>query len=211
MGTTILKDRMPQNTDQPTKDRLSRSKSLELSPRGPTGPRTRRGKQRSRYNAIKHGIFSETVLKGCESTAQFRSLLRALQTDRRPEGALEELLVEKLASLFWRSRRFLRAECAEIAKASEPIEADKVEHYVSKLSVEELERILLMPQEGVVAQRQYTIDASLVLPQEVLDRLLRYEASIDRSLDRTLNQLERLQRMRLGHTVPPPVKVELSR
>ena len=104
----------------------------------------------------------------------------------------------------------LRAECAEIAKASERIEADKVEH-VSELSDKELDRIILMPQEGVVAQRQYTINASLVLPQEVLDRLLRYEASIDRSLDRTLNQLEHLQRMRLGHAVPPPVKVELSR
>jgi hypothetical protein len=31
------------------------------------------------------------------------------------------------------------------------------------------------------------------------DRLLRYEASLERSFDRTLGQLERLQRMRLGH------------
>jgi len=43
-----------------------------------------------------------------------------------------------------------------------------------------------------------------------LDRLLRYEASLERTFDRTLNQLERLQRMRLGQPVPPPVKVELS-
>ncbi len=31
-----------------------------------------------------------------------------------------------------------------------------------------------------------------------LDKLLRYEAALDRSFDRTLSQLERLQRMRLG-------------
>ncbi len=124
---------------------------------------------------------------------------------------MEELLVEKLAMLVWRHRRLLRAECAEIAKASEQIGADKVEHDVSKLSDKDLYRIMLMAQEGVVAQRQYTIDASLVLPQEVLDRVLRYEASLNRAFDRTLSQLERLQRMRLGQAVPPSVRVELSR
>ena len=35
-----------------------------------------------------------------------------------------------------------------------------------------------------------------------LDRLLRYEASLERAFDRTLNQLERLQRIRLGLPVP---------
>ena len=43
-----------------------------------------------------------------------------------------------------------------------------------------------------------------------LDRLLRYETSLDRLFDRTLSQLERLQRMRRGQPVPPPVKVEIS-
>ena len=43
-----------------------------------------------------------------------------------------------------------------------------------------------------------------------LDRLLRYEASLERSFDRTLTQLERLQRMRLGQLVPPPLKVDIS-
>jgi uncharacterized membrane protein YccC len=43
-----------------------------------------------------------------------------------------------------------------------------------------------------------------------LDRFLRYEASLERAFDRTLSQLERLQRMRLGQPVPPPLKVELS-
>ncbi|MFY9584304.1 MAG: hypothetical protein WAR21_07430 [Candidatus Acidiferrales bacterium] len=40
--------------------------------------------------------------------------------------------------------------------------------------------------------------------------LLRYETSLERQFDRILTQLERLQRMRLGQPVPPPVKVELS-
>jgi hypothetical protein len=43
-----------------------------------------------------------------------------------------------------------------------------------------------------------------------LDRLLRYEASLERSFDRTLKQLERAQRMRLGLAVPPSVDVNIS-
>src|SRR5713226_4867047 len=39
-----------------------------------------------------------------------------------------------------------------------------------------------------------------------LDRLLRYEASLERSFDRTLSLLEHLQRMRAGQPVLPEVK-----
>jgi hypothetical protein len=45
---------------------------------------------------------------------------------------------------------------------------------------------------------------------KVLDRFPRYEASIERSFDRTLTQLERIQRMRLGQPVAPPIKVDIS-
>jgi hypothetical protein len=43
-----------------------------------------------------------------------------------------------------------------------------------------------------------------------LDRSLRYEASLERSFDRTLSQLERLQRMRLGQPVTPRIDVSVS-
>jgi len=43
-----------------------------------------------------------------------------------------------------------------------------------------------------------------------LDRLVRYEASLERAFDRTLAQLERLQRMRLGQPVIPRVELGLN-
>ncbi len=43
-----------------------------------------------------------------------------------------------------------------------------------------------------------------------LDRLIRYEASLDRSFARTLDQLERLQRIRRGQPVPSTLKVEVN-
>ena len=51
---------------------------------------------------------------------------------------------------------------------------------------------------------------ALVPKQEVIDRLQRYEASLERSFDRTLSQLERLQRVRRGQPVLPALKVDVS-
>jgi hypothetical protein len=43
-----------------------------------------------------------------------------------------------------------------------------------------------------------------------LDRLLRYEGAIERQLYKALNQLERMQRLRAGDSVPPPLEVGLD-
>ena len=74
---------------------------------GATGPRTQRGKERSKRNALKHGIFSSTVLLKEEPRAEFNSMLRGLRNDFKPQGTLEEILVDKLASLLWRHRRLM--------------------------------------------------------------------------------------------------------
>ena len=91
-----------------------------------TGPRTPQGKQRSKYNALKHGIYSKAPLLKDESRARFQSLLHELLEYHRPEGSTEELLVEKIAILTWRHRRFLKAEIAEIAKGTEFLGADNL-------------------------------------------------------------------------------------
>jgi hypothetical protein len=46
---------------------------------------------------------------------------------------------------------------------------------------------------------------------DALDKILRYEAAIDRQLGRTFDRLERLQRRRQGEMIPPPVSVHLTR
>ncbi|MHC4509558.1 MAG: hypothetical protein ACYTAO_11460, partial [Planctomycetota bacterium] len=43
-----------------------------------------------------------------------------------------------------------------------------------------------------------------------LDRLLRYEGAIERQLYKALNQLERLQRLRAGDSVPAPIEVDVD-
>jgi len=47
--------------------------------------------------------------------------------------------------------------------------------------------------------------ASLVPPQEILERLLRYESHLSREIDRLLNRLERCKRLRLGLPLSPSI------
>lgn len=85
-----------------------------------TGPRTLEGKQVTRWNALKHGLLSREVViragEGKESAVAFRRLLAQLRAELRPEGVLEEMLVEKIAVCYWRLRRAVRAEMGEIRK-----------------------------------------------------------------------------------------------
>src|SRR5712691_8131528 len=89
------------------------------------GPRTQQGKQKSSRNATKHGVFSKVIVLDSESKAEYEELLAGLRETLKPEGALEELLVEKLATTVWRQRRLLLAESAEIRKNTEFVESDQ--------------------------------------------------------------------------------------
>jgi len=48
-------------------------------------------------------------------------------------------------------------------------------------------------------------------PADATDKLLRYEAHLDRQLYRAMDELERLQRRRQGENVPPPFNINLGR
>jgi hypothetical protein len=54
-------------------------------------------------------------------------------------------------------------------------------------------------------------DVEAIPRSEALDRLLRSDAAIERTLGRAMDRLERLQRRRTGEAVPPPVSIRLSR
>jgi hypothetical protein len=163
-----------------------------------TGPRTPRGKEGGKHNALKHGIFSKMVLLKGEPQSDFDSLLTGLRDDLRPDGMLEKILVEKLVSLIWRQRRLLMAEGAEIRKGTEFFHIiDFTDDYEAK-------------PERVAEKKKLNAIARNVPDSPQLDRLLRYEASLERAFDRTLSQLERLQRMRLGQAVPPPIQLSVT-
>jgi hypothetical protein len=78
------------------------------------GVRTPEGKAITRYNALKHGLLAReivvTVGDGAEDPAEFAALSQELKGQFQPQGALEEMLVEKVAVAYWRLRRAHRYE-----------------------------------------------------------------------------------------------------
>ena len=70
-----------------------------------TGPATEEGKQRSRCNAIYHGLTAETVIGALEDAEDYKAFEAAVIADYDGQSAVERELVLRLASLLWRLRR----------------------------------------------------------------------------------------------------------
>ena len=73
-----------------------------------TGPTTVDGKQRSRCNAVRHGLTAETVIGALEDAGDYKAFEAAIIADYDAQSAVERELVLRLASLLWRLRRARR-------------------------------------------------------------------------------------------------------
>ena len=70
-----------------------------------TGPTSEEGKQRSRCNAVRHGLTAETVIGALEDAEDYKAFEAAIVADYDAQSAVERELVLRLASLLWRLRR----------------------------------------------------------------------------------------------------------
>ena len=75
-----------------------------------TGPITEEGKQRSRCNAVRHGLTAETVIGALEDAEDYKAFEAAIIADYDAQSAVERELVLRLASLLWRLRRVTTME-----------------------------------------------------------------------------------------------------
>jgi len=164
-----------------------------------TGPKTEAGKKRSRYNAVKYGIFSAAALQrfgfGIEDTEEFDELLTRLREDREPVGVLEEVLVDRIAVCLWRLKRVLEFEAGTMQKRYRKAEREMPSEFTSNTDTTSLTWCFL--------------DLRLPEPHE-MNLLIRYETTNQRQLAFALTQLERLQRARKGEHIAAPVAVQIS-
>ena len=70
-----------------------------------TGPTTDAGKQRSRRNAVRHGLTAETVITNLEDEEDYKAFELSVTSGFDAPTAVERELVLRLASLLWRLRR----------------------------------------------------------------------------------------------------------
>ena len=94
---------------------MSSLKQIEANRRNAlksTGPTTPEGKERSRCNAVRHGLTAETVIAALEDAEDYQAFEAAVIADYDAELAVERELVLRLASVLWRLRRATGIETA---------------------------------------------------------------------------------------------------
>ncbi len=77
-----------------------------------TGPLTEEGKERSRCNAVRHGLTAETVVGSLEDAEDYQEFEAAVIADYDADTAVQRELVLRLASILWRLRRSTAIESA---------------------------------------------------------------------------------------------------
>jgi hypothetical protein len=86
------------------------------------GPKTPEGRLAVRFNASTHGILSlQPIVNAYESAQDWESHREAITSALAPEGGMEQLLAERVASCSWRLNRVLLYESETIAEAQEGV------------------------------------------------------------------------------------------
>lgn len=155
-----------------------------------TGPRTTTGKNVARNNALKHGLrASTTVVVGDENQQHFEEFHAVFMEDLTPIGTLEELLAGRIITLAWRLNRITRIESGLIN--------NRMNHGFAP--------IVLMGVGKDVSQIAEAFESHSL--EESLEKLYRYETSLERALLRMIDKLESLQAKRQRSGIDQRVQI----
>jgi hypothetical protein len=94
-----------------------------------TGPRTAQGKEKSKFNAVKHGQTARSALLPGEDPAALNALRETLLDDLQPRNSLEATLIVRIADDKWICDRSEQAAAERVAMRlrHEPLEQAKDE------------------------------------------------------------------------------------
>jgi len=130
-----------------------------------TGPRTSAGKERSRWNALKHGRYTasdatrESMLALGEDPEGFERLYQELLSAYEPADALWAKQVEDLAKLYWRRGRLERARAGLVRRELDRLEQEREQRR------KEIEEAVFAPTERRV------LDVDVPRPQDAAAKL----------------------------------------
>jgi hypothetical protein len=149
-------------------------------------------------NALRHGAYAEALTMLLEAPEAFQAVRDGLAGNLRPSGHLEEFLVERLASLWWRMGRAKLAANQDLWMAAKrntlpnPLRRDIIMGFGQSLALDEDE-----------------CRTGGAWNHEGQERLLRHEMTLERAFYRTLHELERLQARRHGQQVSVPLDMSM--
>jgi len=168
---------------------MSSLKQIEANRRNAlksTGPTTDEGKERSRGNAVRHGLTAETVIADLEDAEDYQAFEAAIIADYDARTAVERELVLRLASVLWRLRRAIGIESGIFesvpqgsAKQDDPLSGGAQVN----LATDRLYVVCATPSRDARAPQDVPLKTAIAnrflrlaeLPTFPLDRLSRYE------------------------------------
>jgi hypothetical protein len=171
------------------------------------------------------GGFHDRVIEMQQSSRGLMGLMDRLEELRgeiEREGEVTEAALERFRSRFGDMENSLTRELAglrqELMANPGGVSAEELREAIRKAVLGRIQgrlnlyEMLIRDCEEREENEEDARQAAEVLPSpEVLDKILRYEGTMERQLYRAMNQLERLQRRRNGEKVPPPLTVDVSR
>ena len=90
-----------------------------------TGPKTHRGKNVVRFNAVRHGLTSENIFLPGENEEEFNIIKNGFYADFSPQGQLESFLVDQMIIQAWRLLRLSNVETGIYKYMNELVRAEK--------------------------------------------------------------------------------------
>jgi hypothetical protein len=185
-----------------------------------TGPKTEQGKERSRRNALRHGLTAETVIGSLEDAEDYKAFEEAIAADYDAQSAVERELVLRLAGLLWRLRRTTRIEAGLFEFQASHVNDLKTrdatqrqiihallnqpsvlphQHSKPPLAADQSEALLdRKPANSCPGEHSEDLARCYLrlahLPNCALDRLNRYEVALWRQVAQTLFTLDALER-----------------
>jgi len=168
-----------------------------------TGPRSLAGKARSNQNAIKHGLTAQHGMLPGEDPEEFKGLRQAMFNSLNPQGALENQLVERAASLMWRLRRFPVFEMALFEwvahyQAEKYDDTDDVIEFVPVERRNDLNPDLEASNDDLADGLKVGRMFEALLSADLTSKLSRYETSMQNQLSMTLKELRAFKAERLN-------------
>lgn len=157
------------------------------------GVKTIEGKAVSRLNARKHGIFASALTEYDQEDIQ--GIHAELAGWIRPVGPVEEMLVEKLAHTYLRLQRCARAEAEYHIRTWETPCDDEfaLEHSARRARL-----------------KMHVSHFDPGRFETAVKLFARYDTTLTNQFVKLLHEIERLQRMRLGDNVVPPVAADVT-
>jgi hypothetical protein len=98
-----------------------------------TGPKTEEGKERSRRNALKHGLTGDSVVLPDDEAAEVASRFLELQKELLPSGISSRLLLRRFASMSVRLEKCERLDTSVYAKRIRHADDDFVDNRMTQV------------------------------------------------------------------------------